>query len=253
MTAKSQNLNTRWYQKYRWTLALCAVMAVANAGLFINAGLLEQCIDGLQFDRQAILDGQIWRLVTGSLVHWSQEHFLLDVGAFALVGMLYEPRLGRAYPWVILSAGMAVGLGILFFLPDMAIYRGLSGVDSGQFAAALAVECRAATDNPRHWIWLAPVTGIFIAKIAFELTCGQMFFGTESLGDIGLPTPLAHAAGALFGGVTILVAYCWRTTKFTHKLVWHAANGIALETHSALSRCSRISCSSSAIRSTRRA
>lgn len=38
-----------------------------------------------------------------------------------LVGMLYEPRLGRVYPWVILAAAMVVGLGVLLILPDMAI------------------------------------------------------------------------------------------------------------------------------------
>ncbi len=219
MDSKQQNQNAQWYGEYRWTLGLCVVMAVANMGLFINAGLLEQLIEWMQFDRQAVFDGEIWRLATGNLVHWSREHFLLDVGAFALVGILYEPRLGRAYAWMICSAGLAVGLGVLLFLPDMATYRGLSGVDSGQFAAAVVVECRSAIGNPRRWIWLAPVGVIFIAKIASEAISGQMFFGTESLGDIGLPTPLAHVAGSLAGGVVMLVAYCWKSPIFVAELM----------------------------------
>jgi hypothetical protein len=36
---------------------------------------------------------------------------------------------------------------------------------------------------------------IFVAKIFWESTTGRMFFGTESLGDIGVPIALAHVAG----------------------------------------------------------
>ncbi len=38
---------------------------------------------------------------------------------------------------------------------------------------------------------------IFSLKIVWELSTGQMFFGTESLGNIGIPVPVSHAAGTL--------------------------------------------------------
>jgi rhomboid family GlyGly-CTERM serine protease len=173
-------------------------MAVMNVGLFAFApDAARSLLDWLQFDRAAILQGQIWRLLTGNLVHWSPEHFLLDVGAFLAVGLMYEPARQRQYPWILLVAALSVGLSVLIFLPDMSIYRGLSGVDSGQFVFALAVECRLAWRDRQCWLWLAPVVGIFVWKILSETMTGQMFFGTELLGNIGLPTPLAHAAGAV--------------------------------------------------------
>jgi hypothetical protein len=86
---------------------------------------------------------------------------------------------------------------VLVFRPDVAVYRGLSGVDSGQFAAALAVECWLATRQPRRWAWVAPVAAVFGFKILYECVSGELFFATESLGSIGLPTPVAHAAGAV--------------------------------------------------------
>ncbi len=188
-----------WWKSCRWTLGLCAAMTLANLGLFPWApDALRWLVEWLQFDRQAILQGEFWRLVSGNMVHWSVEHFLLDVGAFAIVGLLYERHL-RHYPWILAAAGMSVGLGVLLFLPAMDTYRGLSGVDSGQFAAVLFFECMAAAGQARRWLWIAPAASIFAIKILYECATGEMFFGTESLGAIGLPTPLAHAAGAAAG------------------------------------------------------
>lgn len=204
-TALETATSRPWWQGCRWTLGLAAIMTVVNLGLLPGAPpAFERLVELLQFDRGAILDGQLWRLLTGSFVHWSREHFLLDVGAFAMVGMLYEHRLGRRYPWLLLFCGLAVGLGLLAFVPGMSLYRGLSGVDSGQFAAAVCAEAWLARSDRRRWLWLAPAAAVFLLKIASECATGRMFFGTESLGNIGEPVPLAHAAGAVAAGVFLL-------------------------------------------------
>jgi rhomboid family GlyGly-CTERM serine protease len=223
---------TPWWHAFRWTLLLTALIGVANVELLPAAhgtwpfaprtcafsrsekpricrpsgveipndvpahGRFDGLIEWLQFDRDAILAGQLWRLVTGNLVHWSMEHFLLDVGAFLVVGVMVEGHLKQNYLWILLAAAVAVGCGVLALAPEMTVYRGLSGVDSGQFAAALCIESAAALRDRRRWIWVAPAMSIFVLKIVYECTSGQMLFGTESLGDIGIPTPVAHAAGA---------------------------------------------------------
>jgi hypothetical protein len=83
----------------------------------------------------------------------------------------------------------------MVLLPEMQTYRGLSGVASGQFAAALCAEATLARRDRSRWLWLAPVAAVFAAKILFEIGTGQMFFATQSLGNIGVPVPLSHAAG----------------------------------------------------------
>ena len=103
-----------------------------------------------------------------------------------------------------LLAGLAVGGGMLLFLPQMSLYRGLSGVDSGQFAAAVCAEVCLARRDVRRWLWIAPAAALFLLKIVSECATGQMFFGTESLGDIGDPVPLAHAAGTVAAVVFLL-------------------------------------------------
>jgi rhomboid family GlyGly-CTERM serine protease len=104
----------------------------------------------LQYDRDAVQSGEFWRLVTGNLVHWGREQFWLDAGAFLVIGLLFEPKLGRRTLWLILSSSVAVGAGIFLLLPDLQTYRGLSGVDGGLFAARGATNLSCWEDS--RWI-----------------------------------------------------------------------------------------------------
>ncbi len=73
---------------------------------------------------------------------------------------MYERQVGRHYPWILLASGLAVGLGVLWLLPDMNLYRGLSGVDSGQFAAVVCVEGRLAMSRRGRWLFVGPAAAI---------------------------------------------------------------------------------------------
>jgi len=121
----------------------------------------------------------------------------LDLGAFLLLGLMYERSLRPSLSSLCLVLSLAIGLALLILLPELKIYRGLSGVDSGLFAAALAVEWKLARGDPRRWCWLLPAGAVFVIKITYECVSGQLFFGTSVLGELGLPVPLSHAAGAL--------------------------------------------------------
>ncbi len=203
--------------EHGWTVGVVAVMGVANLGLWFDAPVFEAILQGLQFDRAAIRNGEFWRLVTGNLVHWSVEHCLLDVAAFALLGWLYEPAFRRnnqkhsrrqrqlwSLPVMLLVTSCGVGLTVLVLQPEMMIYRGLSGVDSGLFAIALMFECSEAKNDGARWWYVVPAALVFVVKLGFEVTTGGMFFGTESLGDLGQPVPLAHLSGAVFASACFI-------------------------------------------------
>jgi len=185
----------------RWTVALAAAMLAANWGLLPSSpSWAAPLLKAFEYDRDAILHGQLWRLVSGNLVHWSAEHFWLDVGAFLLLGAAFEPSFKRSrvsFGNFVLATSLIVGSAMLLALPDMKLYRGLSGVDSGLFAAALLLEADQARTSGRRWWYLAPAALAFAGKIVFECWTGELFFGTSSLGDLGQPVPLAHAAGAI--------------------------------------------------------
>ncbi|HEV3342897.1 MAG TPA: rhombosortase [Pirellulales bacterium] len=185
----------------RWTLLLTAAMLPANWSLFSQApAFATQLTALLEYDREAVMHGELWRLVTGNLVHWSLEHFCLDVGAFLLLGILYEPSFRRScvpFGRFLFVVALLIGATLFALAPGMKTYRGLSGVDSGVFATGLLIEAAAAKRDPRRWIFVGPALLIFTVKIGFEGWTGRLFFGTASLGDLGQPVPLAHAAGAI--------------------------------------------------------
>lgn len=83
----------------------------------------------LEFDRHAILAGEIWRLWTGHLVHYSARHALID-GVTALVaGAIALPALGWRRLCLTLTLAMPViSAGLLLIAPDCLYYRGASGI-----------------------------------------------------------------------------------------------------------------------------
>jgi rhomboid family GlyGly-CTERM serine protease len=83
----------------------------------------------LAFDRQAIFAGEVWRLWSGHLVHFSMQQLFLDVSALLLVGAVAETAFGpRFVAWVLLFGMPAISMGLLLLAPDLAYYRGASGL-----------------------------------------------------------------------------------------------------------------------------
>jgi rhomboid family GlyGly-CTERM serine protease len=92
----------------------------------------------LRYERDAILNGQAWRLLTGHLVHGNAWHLTLNVAGMGLVALLF----GRDYsPWqwlvVLLASIAAIDAGFVFYEPQLEWYVGLSGVLHGAIAAGL--------------------------------------------------------------------------------------------------------------------
>lgn len=83
----------------------------------------------LAYDRQGIMAGEIWRLWTGHLVHFSTQQLLLDVCTLLVVGWLVEREWGARFTGGILLLGMpAISIGLLLLSPNLVQYRGASGM-----------------------------------------------------------------------------------------------------------------------------
>lgn len=83
----------------------------------------------LELDRHAILAGEIWRLWTCHLVHYSTQHALIDLATAAAAGAVALPALGwrRLCLAIALTAPLISG-GLLLLAPDLSYYRGASGM-----------------------------------------------------------------------------------------------------------------------------
>jgi rhomboid family GlyGly-CTERM serine protease len=196
--------STRWWTGAKWTLSLSGVLVLLNLDLALGTWTpAGELLTAMEFHGEAIRQGEVWRLLTGNLVHFNRAHFYLDVGVFMALGLLYERYFAWSYPWLLLVLALAAGLGGLVFWPEPTVCRGLSGVDSGLFAAALCVEFALAAQDRTRWLWVAPAAMIFAIKNAYELATGHSFFGTEALlGPAKLATE-AHTAA-----IVAAVAFC---------------------------------------------
>ncbi len=185
----------RWFQSlnadkgYGWALlASVGVMLVLQLGG-------EPVRVALRYEREGLAHYQLWRLVTGHLVHLGWRHALLNGIGLALLWVLfardYSPR---RWCWILGFAALSIDAGLWFLRPTIDWYVGASGVLHGALAAgALAMYRRA------EWQGAVLFLGLAI-KLVYEHQSGQ------SLLEQDLPlVPDAHVLGALGG----LIGACW--------------------------------------------
>lgn len=163
----------------------------------------------LRFQRDLILDGQWWRLVTGNIVHMDTSHLLMDLTGLALLWILCEPVLAGVR-WLIATAvGMlAVGCGLLWFAPQIAWYVGISGVLHTYWAAGALL--LVTTRRREGWLLIAGL----VVKLIWEQTAGPMPFSEAVAG--GPVVTAAHLWGAVGGilvGLAFMAANQFKSTK----------------------------------------
>ena len=165
------------------------------------ANFSAQVTSWLQFDSSAILHGELWRVFTGHLTHWSVSHLFWDMLVFLVLGATIERFSRRQFLTCFTAGSLIISLLVLTVQPEMIYYRGLSGIDSGLFMLLLVVLYRrnAAGHNLLHKIPYILLGLLFIGKSAFELATAQTLFVQSS--DLFIPVPLAHLGGAFAGGV----------------------------------------------------
>lgn len=168
------------------------VLAVALVSLIVAWGG-EPWRVVLRYDRAAILNGhEYWRLITGHVVHADQHHLLLNLAGLALIASLCRGCFSvRQWLIVLICVLVAMDVGFLFAMPELAWYVGLSGALHGVLAAGALrwwqIESR----------WLAALlSAILVVKLAWEQSQGALPLS----GDLTVIVN-AHLYGALGGAV----------------------------------------------------
>lgn len=176
------------------SLLLAAAVSAAAAFPFL--------LPWLEYRREAILAGEIWRLFTAHLVHGNITHLLWDGLPLLALGFLFEAYLGRRF-WVVLAvSGLAVGGGLLLVEPGLDTYRGLSGILNGVWIAGALAGAAAEKKAGRLGLSRLYLLCVFLdlAKIGYEVATGHpIFTGSSDLG--GTAIPWSHALGVLGGFV----------------------------------------------------
>lgn len=174
----------------------CSLWLVLFSLCFLIQGLgLEQ---PLRFDRQAVDQGQLWRLLSAHLVHLNSGHLWMNMAGLALVVMFFR-RYYMPPVWLMLLVwcGILTGLGLYVFNPRLYFYVGLSGVLHGLFIAG-------AWQERRHYPLAGHALLVLIGgKLIWEQWSGPLP-GSESMAG-GAVAVDAHLYGALAGLVFVLL------------------------------------------------
>ena len=192
-----------------WSLAISGVAAAVFVAPPLQALLV--------YNREAIGEGEIWRLLTGNLVHFSAMHFVKDVVALLVAGLLIEIRRYRHFAMLCLISGALIGTLLYVAEPAVLVYGGLSGI----VVAAVTYLCLQGLreGGAYRWLCLGALLGL-AAKTVLELTLGVRLPGEESPGFILVPE--SHAVGAVTAiALFVLVQTANHRTKSTAlKLLW---------------------------------
>lgn len=127
---------------------------------------------GLQFEpmtsfaewhRQAISQGQWWRIVSGNFTHTNIAHLAMNLAGLWVISFIFKPS---AKSLLLALSVVSICVGILNLFSDMTSYVGLSGVLHGLFAYFALLEVLHGRKSSGLL-----VLGV-IAKVSWEITMG---------------------------------------------------------------------------------
>ena len=176
---------------------------IAFAALVVAA--LPFASSALQYERDSIMAGELWRFATCHVTHWNGEHLLWDLLMFVVLAAWCERRNPLRMRMCLAFGVIAVSSTVFLFFPHMQAYRGLSGVDTALFTL-LAVELFHEGRRERDRLQCIATGGLllgFVAKLAYEAIAGSTIFVDEQAAGFA-PLVWDHLAGAVVGMVVAL-------------------------------------------------
>jgi len=153
----------------------------------------------LEYQREAIQAGAIWRLISGQLIHLNPPHLLMNLAGLWLIWLLFFTRESSIATCLYRLPGILLltALGLWVWSPEVAWYRGLSGALHGLLALGLLRQWR---DQPTfHSLLLA----LLIGKIVWEQTSGPVPGSEDWIS--GRVIVDSHLYGSVSGGIIWLL------------------------------------------------
>ena len=149
----------------------------------------------LEYQRPTLANRELWRLVTGHLVHLGWGHFGMNLLGFLLIWQLFlRPHLTLfSCFFTLILLTICTSCGLFLFSPEVAWYRGLSGVLHGWLIWALLQELR------RHPVSSGLLLSLLVGKLAWEQLLGPVP-GSEAVAS-GQVIVDAHLYGAIAGAL----------------------------------------------------
>jgi membrane associated rhomboid family serine protease len=136
------------------------------------------------------LNGQYWRFVTYSFLHFNCAHLLVNILLLLWVGRILEKRVGTSLTGAIYASSVLSSATVILLVhscyPKVGATVGASGGIFGLLGAALVVSYRVTgffdqASRLRTWLWLALLMGLgisFLPKISMAGHIGGLIGGS---------------------------------------------------------------------------
>ncbi len=149
--------------------------------------------EALLFNRPEIQQGQLWRLWTAHILHFGWSHLGWNLLVFIMAAGWIERLSRRALLGLILLSPPIISVGLLISCPSLAIYAGLSGMDTALIAFLGIISLRQEANRTG-----LVLLGILLMKIGAEFVSESSLFAGFSDPSIR-SVPLSHLFGMLAG------------------------------------------------------
>lgn len=210
-----------------WLLCL-GVSFCTLALTYLPQGLLH-----FRYDRAGLASGEVWRLVTGHLVHLNTPHLLFNLlGLWLLCELLWHELPLPHGLGLLVSAALGISALLWWRHPELLWYAGLSGALHGLWAGcALAGVWPPPRSQPGRPVLPTPASRsrcglrwpparcialaglvLLMAKLAIEYRYGA---SQQVMQAIGSPVvTIAHLYGALAGAAYVSIWRGWTLLRF---------------------------------------
>jgi rhomboid family GlyGly-CTERM serine protease len=186
----------------RQNVQVVLIIAILSVIVFIGEYFLgESFTQTLVYQKQLIARGEVWRLLTGHILHTNGYHLLLNLAALFMLWALHSRFYSiKSYTTLFLFCSIFTSVGIYFFDPTLIQYVGLSGVLHGVFVFGALMDINAK-DKTGYLLFL----GVWL-KIAHE----QFYGASNDVSNLieASVAVNAHLWGAL-GGLLFSVLYIY--------------------------------------------
>ena len=193
-------------KNYTWGVIITSVCAVTAVAALIQT--LQPMPLAWRYERTLVLQGEFWRLITGSWVHLSWAHLAMNLVGLALLLVLFKKK---AQPLSVLGLVATIGTVshlLLLAYPGLSWGLGLSGALHGLF---LHYTLSYVWPQARRFA-LILLAGLGL-KLCLEAALGSSASGWLNGQQVALPLHWAGTAAGLVTAAVIALAKRRITTR----------------------------------------
>ena len=174
-------------EKYRRTSFLTLFLAAFAGIVYAFPAFAERLV----YDRERILCGEIWRVLTCPWVHFSLPHLAYDLVAFSIGAYWVENRNRTHFLGILLLISLVTSLAELTFQSHMVRFGGVSGLATG-YLFYMALHYGQESGMLRLGGWIAVL--VLLGKVFGEMVVGGSLLPYPGETPF-VAEPLAHLVG----------------------------------------------------------